>query len=254
MNPDLARVNFREWPQRLGLVSLRVDERAVWKRCIIAFLGDSKARGRVVCRANAREFWREQREKGAGVNLEAFAAALDWFCGCGVRRGKSGNAKVESGNGNGMADGKGRTAEGVIGSGGSGTERGGPPTRPRSRIAGNSGHEHDSGAAGSTFHPTRRPMVEEKQATASGRTGVKHDPAGMADWERGLLRGMRIGHYRERTWETYRHWGRRFVKFVEGRGKRAGEADEGDCRGRISGRCRIFWGTRTWRRRKFTRM
>ena len=112
MNPDLARVNFREWPQRLGLVSLRVDERAVWKRCIIAFLGDSKARGRVVCRANAREFWREQREKGASVNLEAFAAALDWFCGCGVRRGKSGNAKVESGKWKWEWDGRWERADG----------------------------------------------------------------------------------------------------------------------------------------------
>ena len=63
-----------------------------------------------------------------------------------------------------------------------------------------------------------------------GVPGVKHDPAEMVDWERGLLRGMRIGHYRERTWETYRHWAGRFVKFVAGRGKRAVDAEEGDCR------------------------
>ena len=46
-----------------------------------------------------------------------------------------------------------------------------------------------------------------EKAGDSGGKGAKHDPAGMADWERGLLRGMRIGHYRERTWETYRHFG-----------------------------------------------
>ena len=230
MNPDLARVNFREWPQRLGLVSLRVDERAVWKRCIIAFLGDSKARGRVVCRANAREFWREQREKGASVNLEAFAAALDWFCGCGVRGGKW------------KREGDGRCSGAVLEGGVS--KRSFADKRASKLEFGQEGGKMENGGG----------QMENEKAATPVRAGAKHDPAGMADWERGLLRAMRIGHYRERTWETYRHWGRRFVKFVEGRGKRAGEADEGDCRGRISGRCRIFWGTRTWRRRKFTRM
>ena len=41
---------------------------------------------------------------------------------------------------------------------------------------------------------------------------------------------MRVGQYRERTWETYRQWAGRFVKFVEERGVRVEEAGTGECR------------------------
>ena len=166
MSPDLTRVNFPEWAQRLGRAGLRAEEQAVWKRCIITFLRDSKARGRVVCRANAREFWREQKERGRGADLTAFAAALDWFCGRGVRGEKW---KVESGNGKRVAEGK---------------------------------------MANCRWQMANGQMAEGREKEAgSGGAGAKHDPAGMADWAGGLLRGMRIGHYRERTWETYRHFG-----------------------------------------------
>ena len=161
---DLTRVNFPEWAQRLAGLGLAAGEQATWKRCIIAFLGESKACGWVVCRAKAREFWRVRKQAGGG-NLDSLAAALDWFCGSGMR---------------------GASEKGM-----SGPER-----------------------------------TEKREPVA----GVREDATTAVDWERGLLRGMRIGHYRERTWETYRHWAGRFVKFVEGRGKVAAEADEGDCR------------------------
>ena len=163
---DLRRVNFPEWAERLAGLGLAAGEQVAWKRGIITFLGEAKARGWVVCRAKAREFWRERKVAGVG-NLEPLAAALDWFCGRGVR--------------------------GALGKGGSG--------------------------------PRAKEMAEseaEIRQTTRATTAV--------DWEEGLLRGMRIGHYRERTWETYRHWAGRFVKFVEGRGKGAAEADDGDCR------------------------
>ncbi len=164
MTADLRRVNFREWAEQLAHADLSREEREEWKRWIIHFLGDSKARGRVVCRANAREFWREQKKAGVR-NLEGLAGALDWFCG------------------------QGACSSGV-------SERG----------------------------------RERKAKAASDGSGVAHDSAGTVDWERNLLRAMRIGHYRERTWETYRHWAGRFVKFLERRGKKAVDADEGDCR------------------------
>jgi integron integrase len=59
---------------------------------------------------------------------------------------------------------------------------------------------------------------------------VKHDEGQMAPWERGLYRAMRVGQYRERTWETYRQWAGRFVRFVEQRGMRVEEAGTAECR------------------------
>jgi len=59
---------------------------------------------------------------------------------------------------------------------------------------------------------------------------VKHDEAQMAPWEQGLYRAMRVGQYRERTWETYRQWAGRFVRYIEERGGRVEEAGAGECR------------------------
>ena len=41
---------------------------------------------------------------------------------------------------------------------------------------------------------------------------------------------MRVGHYRERTWETYRQWAGRFVRFVGERGGRVEDAGTRECR------------------------
>ena len=67
---------------------------------------------------------------------------------------------------------------------------------------------------------------------AQGRVGlaVKHDEAAMPGWEQGLFRAMRVGQYRERTWETYRQWAGRFVQFVEQRGGRLEEVGSRECR------------------------
>ena len=73
-NSDLQQVNFPGWVQRLRRTGLSAGEQAAWKRCLVRFLENSEARGRVVCRANAREFWREQKTAGS-ANLEVLAEA-----------------------------------------------------------------------------------------------------------------------------------------------------------------------------------
>ena len=55
-------------------------------------------------------------------------------------------------------------------------------------------------------------------------------PFPISPWERGLYRAMRVGHYRERTWETYRQWAGRFVRFVGERGGRVEDAGTRECR------------------------
>lgn len=63
--------------------------------------------------------------------------------------------------------------------------------------------------------------AEWRRGILAAARPAKHREEEMAPWERGLYRAMRVGQYRERTWETYRQWAGRFVRWLEERGARA---------------------------------
>ena len=205
-SPSTRRIQFRHWETVLAATEWSQGEKAAVKRTIVRLLWHCKKEKRVVSVAEAKVFLEAEvaaRRPRAEVE-EQWRRALRWFCTQGKRW-----------EGAGTGGGRGAQVEGA------GREVGALQCEERSVEGG--GLPLDG--RGVLSLSKREPAVPTLQLSRGETPTVIR--AGVA-WEEGLLRGMRVGHYRERTFETYLGWGRRFERFL--RGKAMVDADAEDCR------------------------
>ncbi len=188
MSMDQTRVSFPAWKEALAGAGLSADERAEFRREILAFLHLCKVRHLPATVILAKEYLAGRERQGA----KAARPALRWF----FRRGQAQRETASNG------------------------ERESPGNASQTQIESHGAVESvDPPRAGQMDATGNRPSRGGEPPQASKDTGG-------ADWERDLITASRSAGFLWRTEETYRGWAGRFVRFLAPRSPYAAEAAE----------------------------
>jgi integron integrase len=188
MNMDQTRVSFPEWKEALAAAELSADEKADFRREILAFLHLCKVRHVPATVILAKEYLAGRERQGA----KAARPALRWF----FRRGQAPREAASD----------------------SGREPPGNASQAHIELRGTVGPV-DPRRSGQPDATGRRPSRGGEPPRASQDTGG-------ADWERDLIKASRSAGFLWRTEETYRGWAARFVRFLAPRSPYAAGAAE----------------------------